>query len=207
MPLRKNKKILIYIFFFILFSTLNNNNLLKFKFSRINQLDIYGLNEDENFLLKNELKILEYKSIFTLDKLEIKKILDSFNIIENYTISKKYPSSLEIKINRTNFLANVYNQEGIFFLGSNGKLIKTNEKKRGLLNIFGFFEKESFLKLFKEIDESKFELSEIKDLYFFKSGRWDLVTNSGILIKLPKYNLKDKLDLSFELVKKKNLIK
>ena len=130
MPLKKNKKILTYIFFFILFSTLNNNNLLKFKFSIINQLDIYGLNEDENFLLKNKLKILEYRNIFTLDKLEIKKILDSINIIENYTISKKYPSSLEIKINRTNFLANVYNQEGIFFLGSNGKLVKTNEKKK-----------------------------------------------------------------------------
>ena len=38
---------------------------------------------------------------------------------------------------------------------------------------------------------SKFELSEIKNLYFFKSGRWDIETNSGILIKLPKNNSKD----------------
>ena len=30
-------------------------------------------------------------------------------------------------------------------------------------------------------------------MYFFKSGRWDIETNEGLLIKLPKENLKKKL--------------
>ena len=48
---------------------------------------------------------------------------------------------------------------------------------------------------------------KLKNLYFFKSGRWDIETNSGILIKLPKNNSKDLLDLSFKLLKKKEFDK
>ena len=203
MPLQINKKILIYIFFFILFATLNNDNFQRFKFTGIDQIIIYGLSEDENTKLKKKLNSISKKNLFFLKEIEIKKHLDSFNIIENYTILKKYPSSLEIQINKTIFLANVYKDEKIFFLGSNGKLIETKKQKKELLNIFGKFEKDLFFELFRDINDSQFQLSTIKNLYFFKSGRWDIETNSGILIKLPKNNSKDILDLSFKLLKKK----
>ena len=207
MPLQINKKIFIYIFFFIIFSTLNNNNFLQIKLSEINKVDIYGLSEDENFKLKEKLSILKSTNLFLLKKDEIKKYLDSNNIIDKYTILKKYPSSLEIRIIKTNFLANVYKKEKIFFLGSNGKLIETNKPKKELFNIFGKFDNESFFTLLKDIENSKFDLSELKNLYFFKSGRWDIETNSGVLIKLPIHNSEELLDLSFKLLKKKEIDK
>ncbi len=207
MPFQINKKIFIYIFFFIIFSTLNNNNFLQIKLSEINKVDIYGLSEDENFKLKEKLSILKSTNLFLLKKDEIKKYLDSNNIIDKYTILKKYPSSLEIRIIKTNFLANVYKKEKIFFLGSNGKLIETNKPKKELFNIFGKFDNESFFTLLKDIENSKFDLSELKNLYFFKSGRWDIETNSGVLIKLPIHNSEELLDLSFKLLKKKEIDK
>ena len=203
MPLQINKKILVYIFFFILFTTLNNNNFQRLKFSGINQITIYGLNENENSELKKKLNSILKKNLFFLNEKEIKKHLDTFNIIENYTILKKYPSSLEIRINKTIFLANVYRDEKIFLFGSNGKLIKTNKQKKELPNIFGKFEKDSFFKLLRDINDSQFQVSAIRNLYFFKLGRWDIETNSGVLIKLPKDNSKDILDLSFGLLEKK----
>ena len=202
-----NKKIFIYIFFFIIFSTLNNNNFLQIKLSEINKVDIYGLSEDENFKLKEKLSILKSTNLFLLKKDEIKKYLDSNNIIDKYTILKKYPSSLEIRIIKTNFLANVYKKEKIFFLGSNGKLIETNKPKKELFNIFGKFDNESFFTLLRYIKNSKFELSEFKNFYFFKSGRWDIEMNSGILIKLPVHNSQELLDLSFKILKKKEFDK
>ena len=207
MPFQINKKIFIYIFFFIIFSTLNNNNFLQIKLSEINKVDIYGLSEDENFKLKEKLSILKSTNLFLLKKDEIKKYLDSNNIIDKYTILKKYPSSLEIRIIKTNFLANVYKKEKIFFLGSNGKLIETNKPKKELFNIFGKFDNESFFTLLKDIENSKFDLSELKNLYFFKSGRWDIEMNSGVLIKLPIHNSEELLDLSFKLLKKKEIDK
>ena len=203
MLLQTNRKIIFYIFFFILFATLNNDNFLKFEFKEINQVKIYGLNDHEKFKLKKKLNLILSKNIFFLDKKEIQKILDNINVIDNYTIKKRYPSSLEIRINKTIFLANVYSKEKIFYLGSNGKLIETKQQKKDLINIFGQFDINSFFIFLKNVNDSKFELTEIKNLFFFKSGRWDLETNSGVLIKLPKNDLKDILDLSFKILEKK----
>ena len=46
-----------------------------------------------------------------------------------------------------------------------------------------------------------FELFKIKNLYFFKSGRWDLETNDNMIIKLPKKNLVASLNLALDLIK------
>ena len=56
--------------------------------------------------------------------------------------------------------------------------------------IFGKFEIESFLEFKKNIIDANFDYTEIKKLFFFKSGRWDIELKSGLLIKLPNENLK-----------------
>ena len=61
--------------------------------------------------------------------------------------------------------------------------------------IFGDFENESFFKLKNAIDESNFDYSQIDKLFIFKSGRWDIETNNGLLIKLPKNEIKESLVL------------
>ena len=40
-----------------------------------------------------------------------------------------------------------------------------------------------------------FDFDEVKNLYFFKSGRWDIETKNGLLIKLPKKELKKSLEI------------
>ena len=49
----------------------------------------------------------------------------------------------------------------------------------------------------KIIEESKFNFSEIKNFFFFPSGRIDIETNKGIFIKLPINEIRESLDLSF----------
>ena len=88
-----------------------------------------------------------------------------------------------------------------FLLGSNGKLTKINgNKKRSLPFIFGDFEISDFSELTKIINETNFNYDEIKNLFYFKSGRWDIETNLGILIKLPKNDIKKSLDTSVNLI-------
>ena len=70
--------------------------------------------------------------------------LEANKLIENYAIFKKYPSSIVIKVNKTKFLANVFNNGKSFVLGSNGKLIESIEKKSNLPYIFGEYDKEFF---------------------------------------------------------------
>ena len=54
---------------------------------------------------------------------------------------------------------------------------------------------DAFFYLKKLVNESNFEFNEIKNLFYFKSGRWDIETHSGLKIKLPKNDLKKTFDL------------
>ena len=94
------------------------------------------------------------------------------------------------------FKINIFKDGKSFVLGSNGKLIETNNRKNNLPNIFGDYDKASFFNLLKFIKKSNFKLSDIKDLYFFKSGRWDIKTDQNVIIKLPRKNLEESLNLS-----------
>ena len=54
------------------------------------------------------------------------------------------------------------------------------------------------------IDNSDLNFNEIKKLFYFQSGRWDLETNSGILIRYPKKNLRQSLNLSIKILDDEN---
>ena len=200
MQLRLNKKILFYIFLIIFLSTLNNKFFSEIKLKSIDKIMIKGLEEKEKQELLNNFKLLNLKNILFLNKFELIKKLEANELIEDYTVFKKYPSTLEIRINKTKFLANVFKDGKFFVLGSNGKLIQTVDKNNNLPNIFGYYNKDSFFNLLKSIKKSDFELSEIKNLYFFKSSRWDIETNDNMIIKLPKKNLGASLNLASDLI-------
>ena len=200
MQLRLSKKILLYIFLIIFLSTLNNNFFSNIKFKTIDKITIKGLEGEEKQDLLNNLELLNLKNIFFLNKYKLIKKLEANELIDNYTVFKKYPSSLEIRINKTKFLANVFKDGKSFLLGSNGKLIQTVDKNNNLPNIYGDYSKDSFFSLIKSIKKTNFKLFEIKNLYFFKSGRWDIETNDNMIIKLPKKNLENSLNLSFDLI-------
>ena len=200
MQLKINKKIFIYIFFFILFGSLNNKFLLEFRFNEIKDINISGLSEIEKNKLLESFSSLNLNNKFYLEESEIREKIDANNLVENYSIKKKYPFSLEIQINQTKFLANFHKENEIFFVGSNGKLIKTNNRKEELPTVFGQYDDKSFFSLFNAIENSNFDLKQIKNLYFFKSGRWDIETNSGMLIKLPRQNFQQNLDLSSKIL-------
>ena len=200
MQLRLNKKILFYIILIIFLSTLNNKFFSEIKLKSIDKIMIKGLEEKEKQELLNNFKLLNLKNILFLNKFELIKKLEANELIEDYTVFKKYPSTLEIRINKTKFLANVFKDGKFFVLGSNGKLIQTVDKNNNLPNIFGYYNKDSFFNLLKSIKKSDFELSEIKNLYFFKSRRWDIETNDNMIIKLPKKNLGASLNLASDLI-------
>tara|TARA_B100001027_G_scaffold82438_1_gene56505 strand:+ start:17 stop:691 length:675 start_codon:yes stop_codon:yes gene_type:complete len=202
MQLSLSKKIISYIFLIIFLSTLNSKHVSEIRLKNVDQITVIGLQENEKQDLLNDLQLLNLNNIFFLKKFELTNKLDANKLIENYTIFKKYPSSILIKVNKTKFLANVFNNGESFVLGSNGKLIETIEKKNNLPNIFGEYDKDSFFNLLKSIKNSNFKVYNIKNLYFFKSGRWDIETKLDVIIKLPKDNLQDSLNLSLDILNK-----
>ena len=196
---RKSKKIFIYLFLLIIFGSINNINFNKIKLYQVKNIKITGLN-DLDQKIKQDLENLKLKSIFLINNDKIIEIIDSNSLVEKYKIFKNYPSTLDIKIEKTNFLARINQNGKIFIIGSNGKLSKNNFSTKELPYIFGNPKISDFLNFKKIVDNSKIPYDEIKNIYFFKSYRWDLELKNNILIKLSKDNVKESLDNTFELL-------
>ena len=195
MPQLINSKIIIYFFLFILLGSLNNKNLINKNFPNIDNIEILGLSEEEKRKLINKLTFIKKENLFTIDKTDIKEVIEKNKVVEKYDINKIYPSSLKINIYKTQILANVNKGGENFYLGSNGNLIPSKNKIENIPHIFGNFKNEDFFKLKKIIDNSRFNFNEIDKIFYFKSGRWDLEINSGILIRLPKNKLLESFEL------------
>ena len=173
----KKNKILIYLLFLFILSTtsaklINDQNKLSSSISKIN---ITGLSERKNLEILNNLNNFLYKSIFAINKDEIKKILEKHNIIQEFSIKKIYPSTLNIEIKATKFIARVYNN-GQYLVGANGKLTEDKDSNELLPYIFGEFNSQHFLTFKQNIEKSIFSFSNLKTLYIFPSGRWDMLT-------------------------------
>ena len=196
----KKNKITMYLLFLFILSTTNgklsenqhNDN------SKVNYINIEGLSSIDNKKISNELNDLFYKNILLVRREEIQKVIDKYNIIENYSVKKNYPSTINIKIKPTKFVARLPNNEQL--VGANGKLIFNKESKEILPYVFGEFNSEDFLNLKENIKKSKFTFTELKILYFFPSNRWDILTSDDILIKLPQDNLFESLRLAYQII-------
>ena len=188
----KKKRILIYLIFLIVLSTINNKSIQSYKvsFDKTNKINVTGLSESNNLKIAGELKQSIIKNVFLINKRSINKILSQYNIIENFSVKKIYPSEIKISIKQTNFIARI-SQDKNLLVGENGKLIENENTNKELPFIFGEFETEKFLKFKKYIDSSKFEFSYFKSIFFHRYNRWDILTVDNILIKFENVSVID----------------
>ncbi len=204
MPIRKSKKVLLYFFLFLVVGTLNNKNLSNLEFPKINKITVSGLSDEENLEVLKNLEFLKKNNLFFLSKLKLEKIIDNYDFIEEFFVFKKYPFSLDVQLQKTKYMAYVNKDNKFFYIGSNRKFIEVFEKSEDLPFIYGELDIDKFFEVKKNIDKSNFEFSQVKNLFYFPSGRWDIETNQGIFIKLPNSKIKESLNLYLELINKED---
>ena len=186
-----SKKIFLYLFIFLFLGTPNNKMLLELSIKDSNGFEILSLSKFDDIEIVRELSNHKHENLFLLEKEKIKKIIKKNKIIENYNIYKKYPSDLVVNFEKTELLA-VTQMDGVnFYIGSNGNLIEVKDVEIDLPMIFGNFDLVEFLKLKDLVDESFFDFNDIKNLYYYKSKRWDIETKNGLLVKLPATDLRE----------------
>ena len=206
MQQRKSKKVILYIFLLILFGSINNINLNESKLKKIHKINIIGLNQEENKILLNEMENLNLGNIFLIDAKKIENIFNTNSLIQNYKIFKNYPSTLNIYIKKTEFLARINRDGKLYIIGSNGKFSKNNYSIQNLPFIFGNPKINEFLDLKNSIDKSKISYDQIKKLFFFQSNRWDLQLNNNIIIKLPKDNVIETINYAYDFLENNTMI-
>ena len=182
MPQRISKKILIYLFVFFTLVTINNTRISN-DFYKIKKFNISGLNKIETSKIYDDLIIFKNDNIFLFNKKNISEKIYSNNFVENFKIFKLYPSTLNVEIKKTKFLAITQKNNKNYLIGTNGKLIEIEDTISNMPFIFGNINVQNFLKFKKAIDNSNFKFNEIENLYYFKSNRWDVKTKEGLSLK------------------------
>ena len=166
----KKNKIIIYLLLLFILSTTNGKfleNKKNYSYT-INQINIEGLSNNDNSKIFSQLNDLFYKNILIVGKEDILRVISNYNIIEEYSIKKIYPSTININIKPTKFVARLSSNNQL--VGANGKLIEDSDNREILPYIFGEFNSQDFLNFKKNIDRSKFVFSKFKTLYFFPSN-------------------------------------
>ena len=87
---QKSKKILFYFFLLILLGSINNIKFNNLKLIKIQNINVSGLDKKNNENIYHNLKSLYLQNIFFINPSELKKIIESNKLIEDYKITKKY---------------------------------------------------------------------------------------------------------------------
>lgn len=204
------KKYLLYLSIFFLLSTINSQSLINLKLFKIKDIEVLedksNINNSVKEIIEDNLTIFKNQNIFLLDKKEIVKKISENNWISNYSIQKKYPSKLIVNLKKTEPIAKIIVDNEIFYVGSNFKLIKSKIQFNDLPNIFGKPKINEFKKLITNLNLSSLSYKDISDIYYLKSGRWNLKIQDDIIIKLPRDNILESLNLVKKILDNKNII-
>ena len=202
-------KIYLYLVLLLILFSIHNINSTNFinNFFKIKKIILKSsIEENINQEISASLDQFYNFNIFSINPIEIRAILDNFNIISEYKIKKEYPSIIKIELKETNILAYYFNDNQKIYLGENGKVIKNKEfVKDNLPLIVGQIDINKFLDLKKKLINNEFKLNDFAKFYFFKSNRWDIQFKNKIIVKLPIDNLDISLKLLKDIIKNSNL--
>ena len=195
LQISKKKKIYIYFFLLTFLSTIFNFNIKVFFEKNFKIINL----ENNNNLIVYELNNLINQNILKLNRNEIYNYLENYPILNSFKINKVYPNTLKVELIKTKHLAKISYKNQIFFVGENGKLFQDDIENLKIPMIQGDVNIKKVNKFLNLLKKTSFDLSEIKFLIFFPSGRWDIIFNNDRIIKLPRKNV-------FKLINKAELL-
>ena len=203
---KKNILFLFLILFFL--SSINNQLFVKKKesFYNLQSIKVVGLDREINLEIEENLNFLKNTNIFFIDREILIDQLSKYNFIENYNIFKSYPSKIILELQRTEFLARTIKNNEIFLIGSNSKFISIEKfsNYENLPIVFGKFTAEKFINFKKIIYQSDLSYNNIREIFFYPSGRIDIKNRDNILIKFPIENLDQSLKIAHQIINNKN---
>ena len=203
------KKYLLYLSVFFLLSTINSQSLINLNLFKIKDIEVLedksNINNSVKEIIEDNLITFKNQNIFLLDKKKIVKKISDNNWISNFSIQKKYPSKLIVNLKKTEPIAKIIINNEIFYVGSNFKLIKSKIQFNNLPNIFGKPKLDQFENLINNLNLSSLSYKDISEIYYLKSGRWNLKIQNEVIIKLPKDNILESLNLVNKILQNKNI--
>tara|TARA_B100000941_G_scaffold277015_1_gene240158 strand:+ start:233 stop:907 length:675 start_codon:yes stop_codon:yes gene_type:complete len=201
----KKFRFIAYLIIILFLTTTNNYNFNNKKIFYVKQIDINGFSEKKNLLIRDEIQNIIGKNIILLKKNDFYKIMNR-NDTNDLIIKKIYPNKLTINFIPAEPVCVILFENYKIILGDNGKTLELVTIDQKLPNVYGSKNIRNIFKVVNLLILSNIDYYKIDKIIFFKSGRFDISLDNGILIKYPiKYSEKI-INYSSELLNDKKFI-
>lgn len=199
------KKLVVASLLFFIFTTITFREDIS-----ISKFDVQKIQIKNNSLIdENELKKLltpiYRKNLIFLKNSEIQEALKQNNLIEDFSVKKKYPDTLIIKIFEKKIIAILFKKKN-FYLSDKFELIDFKDFKnyKNLPQVLGTEDK--FKIFYNNLKQNNFPIDSIKKYILYESNRWDIETFNGKKIMLSSKNYIQNLENFLNLKKEVDLI-
>ena len=209
--MKKFYRIVLLLTLFIFLTTYTPSGLnvfpkkknLFFKIQNIEIINNHIINENE---IIEKLYNIYKKNIFSIEKNDLQRPLQSINFLEKIEVKKKYPNTIIIYIYETKPVAILFKENSKYLLDSSSNLIAFSERTpfNDLPNIFGEGAEKNFINFFNQLENNNFSTKQVKNFYYFQIGRWDLQLLNNLVIKFPAKKIAEAIQQSVELLARKD---
>ena len=205
MPLKKGNKlnIILYTVLILILSSINNYNYKNIFI--IKNIKVNGLSDKKNKIVLDNLQTLLGDNIIFLDKKKF-EIFINRNDTKGLIVKKIYPNKILINFIPAKPISIIENNNKKIVLGDNGKIldIEINENYLPIVN-----GSENIGHIFETVNlliSSKFNYNSIKNIIFFKSGRFDIKLKNEALIRYPINYSEEIINYSSDLLNNKKFV-
>ena len=205
MLLKKGNKlnIILYTVLIFLLSSINNYNYKNIFI--IKNIKVNGLSDEKNKIVTDNLQTLLSDNIIFLDKKKF-EIFINRNDTKELIVKKIYPNKILINFIPAKPISIIENNNKKIVLGDNGKIlyIEINENNLPIVN-----GSENIGHIFETLNlliSSKFNYNSIKNIIFFKSGRFDIKLKNEVLIRYPIDYSEEIINYSSDLLNNKKFV-
>lgn len=196
----KNTILLIIFFFFLTSYQIKKKNI--FTFFKVNEVEFIGSKNFEENLKDDLINSLNNKSLFSITKKEISKIVKKSQWIESYKIKKKYPKKISIIFFEYKPVATFQIESKSFLINNKFKLTnKLANFNNDLIQIIGEYRPKQFQDIYYIIIKSEI-YKKVKIIKFYNLKRWDIYLKNNALIKFGNYNITEQIHILESIIKK-----
>jgi len=144
-----------------------------------------------------KISVKEGQSFWKFNPLKLKKDLENFNEIKNFTFNLNWSGTLRIEIEETEPFMIWIRDENINYIDFNGSILKFDKEseKDGIIKLFGYNANLQVSELNNLLLKKEKTLSNINSIFYKNNIGWKLILHNNKCVLLPLKKLEKVLDI------------
>ena len=198
----KKIKLFFYSLLIIILTSTNNYDFNSQNIFNIKYIDVNGFSKKKNQLIKNQIKKIHNENILFIKKNHFSKLINR-NDTKYLYIKKNFPNRLIVNFTPSKPLCLIEIKNDKIILGDNGKILRNHIIEKTVPIVLGSDNISYIYYVVNLLNKSNLDYEIIKKIIFFKSGRFDINLNNGVIIKFPINFNQDIINYSNNLLNKR----